>query len=647
MTQELANVFDRTHRARLDDLEARIRDLKGSLPRERRGLRAALELVSHYPNSARSVQDAEASLYSNIRSRVQSLQLLLLHTAQVASLVENWFSRGSELIPPFSQERAIHREAEDLFGGREVILVPGSADNFLTFVPDLEDVVFSTLGPRRPSLPSNVSGKKYAIMQVPSMQGGSGLWRPVLAHELAHLKVDEEQTVSNLNLESRFDWTGAAQIPGPLPTSSNGLPIGLTLLEIVKRWAEELICDAYALRRFGVCAIPAIGEFLASVGAASSVSVTHPPAGVRVEMLLNWLEGSRPNWLDSLLAPWNECASWRPDSYAPWIEFVESAVKQEQDNIYGAVTDWCDSYSWEDSTGIVARLTESLLSGIPECQYLEARGEEDENANIAEDASIAEADAILSGWVALNRVTEVPVARLVDKSLESLEFINLWRHYGGSGTGLGEALEQAESQGGVLSDRLIAERLRRTDSGRLVITPTVEGSISGGSADVRLGPRFIVFRKAGTASFSALDTGTDPRSLQSMEERAWGEAIVLHPGNMVLASTLEFISMPEDLVGHVVTRSSYGRLGLVTATAVMVQPWFKGCLTLELVNQGEVPIELVPGERIAQIGFSTLGAAAREPEQKYRCPTGPEFSRVSQDDDVVILREMRGHSRGR
>ena len=120
----------------------------------------------------------------------------------------------------------------------------------------------------------------------------------------------------------------------------------------------------------------------------------------------------------------------------------------------------------------------------------------------------------------------------------------------------------------------------------------------------------------------------------------WGSQLVLHPGELVLAATLEYVVLPDDLVAQVVTRSSYGRLGLVTATAVQVQPHFHGCLTLELLNLGMVPLALTPGERVAQLLFQTIDPPCPLPEQTYRFPVEPQFSLVERDWDLPHLRQL-------
>ena len=98
--------------------------------------------------------------------------------------------------------------------------------------------------------------------------------------------------------------------------------------------------------------------------------------------------------------------------------------------------------------------------------------------------------------------------------------------------------------------------------------------------------------------------------------------------------------MPENVAAQVLTRSSYGRLGLLTATAVQVQPGSRGCITLELVNQGETPIALTPAARVAQLMLWFVHDPCEVKPGKYRFPVGPEFSKVASDPDSKALREL-------
>lgn len=172
---------------------------------------------------------------------------------------------------------------------------------------------------------------------------------------------------------------------------------------------------------------------------------------------------------------------------------------------------------------------------------------------------------------------------------------------------------------------------------RLVVTPLLSPrkQIGPASIDLRLGTSFLLLRRT-------LEAGLDPNRPQTAMERGQertrvqlGDSLWLHPGQFVLGSTLEFLRMPPHLGAYVLGRSSWGRVGLIVATAVMVQPGYTGTLTLELVNEGDSPICLYPGVRIAQLAVHELPGPTKSPytrtEAKYRAATGPEASRLARE----------------
>jgi len=144
---------------------------------------------------------------------------------------------------------------------------------------------------------------------------------------------------------------------------------------------------------------------------------------------------------------------------------------------------------------------------------------------------------------------------------------------------------------------------------QLVITPLLdpEKQLHKGSAsvDLRLGTRFVASRKGDLTHIDTKDRDFEKRiaNLQDSYYVNIGDFFVLHPGHFVLASTLETLCLPPNLAGSVVTRSSWGRYGLIIATAVGIHPNFVGVLTLELRNLAEVPLKLYPGRRILQVFF--------------------------------------------
>lgn len=202
----------------------------------------------------------------------------------------------------------------------------------------------------------------------------------------------------------------------------------------------------------------------------------------------------------------------------------------------------------------------------------------------------------------------------------------------------------------------IRARLDETDvSKKLVITPLLdrERQLDRGAIDLRLGTEFLMLRRFQSAG---LHPGREEQSLfDAMHERVIvpvGDELWLHPRQFVLAATLEYLGLPDDISACVVGRSSWGRLGLLVATAVFVHPGFRGCLTLELVNEGEAPIRLSPGMRIAQLTLAQLDCPApREDEEepeKYLAPVGPQPSQLAAEaDEFRKLSELATRLRSR
>lgn len=180
---------------------------------------------------------------------------------------------------------------------------------------------------------------------------------------------------------------------------------------------------------------------------------------------------------------------------------------------------------------------------------------------------------------------------------------------------------------------------------RLIVMPMLDRQVQVGPAtiDVRLGTQFRILKRTDEAG---VDPGAHTQGALEQSQRrvtiAFGNALWLHPGQFVLGSTLEFLRFPLHLGGYVVGRSSWGRAGLLVATAIMVQPGFAGSLTLELVNHGESPIALYAGCRIAQIAVHSLSAPTGHGYQgKYSGPIGPQVSRLAQEhDDVAKLKAV-------
>ncbi|NUR04576.1 MAG: dCTP deaminase, partial [Streptomyces sp.] len=138
----------------------------------------------------------------------------------------------------------------------------------------------------------------------------------------------------------------------------------------------------------------------------------------------------------------------------------------------------------------------------------------------------------------------------------------------------------------LLSDKDIRAEI---DAGRVVIDPYDESMVQPSSVDVRLDRYFRVFENH---KYPHIDPSVEQVDLTRCVEPEGDEPFILHPGEFVLASTYEVITLPDDLASRLEGKSSLGRLGLVThSTAGFIDPGFSGHVTLELSNLATLPIK--------------------------------------------------------
>ncbi|MCR3746883.1 MULTISPECIES: dCTP deaminase [Lentzea] len=173
---------------------------------------------------------------------------------------------------------------------------------------------------------------------------------------------------------------------------------------------------------------------------------------------------------------------------------------------------------------------------------------------------------------------------------------------------------------------------KEVESGRLVLDPFDAEMLQPSSFDVRLDRFFRVFNNT---KYTHIDPAQQQDELTSLVETPEGERFVLHPGEFVLGSTYEMVTLPDDLAGRLEGKSSLGRLGLLThSTAGFIDPGFSGHITLELSNVANLPITLHPGMKIGQLCLFKLSSPAEHPYgskqagSRYQGQRGPTPSRA-------------------
>ena len=191
----------------------------------------------------------------------------------------------------------------------------------------------------------------------------------------------------------------------------------------------------------------------------------------------------------------------------------------------------------------------------------------------------------------------------------------------------------------LLSDRDIRAEVA---AGRVQLDPFEPGMIQPSSIDVRIDRYFRLFDNH---KYPVIDPSLDQPDLTRLVEVCADEPFVLHPGEFVLGSTFELVTLPDDVAARLEGKSSLGRLGLLThSTAGFIDPGFSGHVTLELSNVATLPILLWPGMKIGQMCFFRLSSAAEQPYgsgaagSRYQGQRGPTASRSHQSFHRSVVR---------
>lgn len=647
-----------------------ILSLEASYNRSDDAYNAALELFHSYTQAV--IQQVESDMSLGVSDgRAKILEIRLLQFSEKEQLFDQRFARGGQSQVPRALHTLAKRELWRLgLADFEAVLTVGPPDSFETHRADLATYLFGDfrgigIQPRA-SQPS----QKLAVVSVPYIEGTRALWFPIcLGHELAHVRIENTRK-TDLHLpdfggdvdETDHDLAMLLDEQEGFPESS-GLGQMEGLRSQLRSWTEELACDLNAVRTFGPAGLSSIAEFLSTLRVTPTdarpwtpqqASRTHPSLRTRVLVMARMLEQVGFKEGISYLDSWKKHAQSTEGTPTRAAEYLTSLVLARQDELISHVLGWADLGFTPSRCSVSGFVAERLLKGIPGSSHCQIPDSTPTRVTVP--------DVVNASWSARDQLTSpesavghqlgkdykarVTLDELASKAIDDLEFCALWRIAGRHVVDV-ESLDnpKLETAGGILSRRIIMSRMLSNEEGRrLTITPLLDVAIQDSGIDIRLGADFIVFRHSATSVFDsvALDErighSQDPRKIQEKVAKSWGEPFILHPGELVLASTMEYIVLPDDVAAQVVTRSSYGRLGLITATAVQVQPGSRNCITLELVNHGPTPIALMPGARLAQLVLTHVPHSLPPTTGKYWHPIGPEFSKVREDPDAEAIR---------
>ena len=190
----------------------------------------------------------------------------------------------------------------------------------------------------------------------------------------------------------------------------------------------------------------------------------------------------------------------------------------------------------------------------------------------------------------------------------------------------------------ILSDRDIVTAL---EEGRIRIDPTPDlaAQLGSVSVDFRLGTTFMVFEHSKHSFIDPRQPHSIGEAMRTIEVAA-DEAFIMQPGDFALASTMESLELPDDLLGRLEGRSSIARLGItVHSTAAVFEPGWVGTATMELSNLGRMAVALYPGMRICAFSFETVSSPVMTP---YRAKLNNKYAGQVTPRASLLAEENRG-----
>lgn len=184
------------------------------------------------------------------------------------------------------------------------------------------------------------------------------------------------------------------------------------------------------------------------------------------------------------------------------------------------------------------------------------------------------------------------------------------------------------------------------DTQQLYIRPLLDKSqVTNISVDLRLGCDFLVSIKCRDPFIDATrenDAYENIYKFYQETRRQIGETFFLHPNQTIMASSLEYIKLPNDVAAIIDMRSSYARMGLTMNSSL--EPGYCGCVSIVLTNTSMNPIKLTVGTRLFSIKFVKVSCETPgylENRRKYMCQVRPVLSNIFEDKDLEYLEKIR------
>lgn len=496
-----------------------------------------------------------------------------------------------------------------------VLTSPGSARDF--FIERQSAITEALLGVQKMlKIPENLIRKsaQIRVLTVPQRDGTDAKWHPIsLGHELAHLKFDYDWLVDWLrslgNIPDGGSDTRSQNLVGQMALTAERLADSRAIPDWFRPtcdWLMETACDAAANFYYGDYGLQAMHSFL-SVHPHAKDSTSHPSTDMRL-----WALGASPQQDMQAATGLDALMEKQQLTYLASARLMVDKVNETLSLSLG-----------DDFSAVRERVridaAQQMKKGRPP---LSAQWD---LAAVMQSPSAIEAGLTGALWMEKAKNAKGGSRSIrVQHAVDFLQFQHrLWNRIGV----ISKVPEFADLTNALLVTR-DGVKVRNEDTG----LPAM---------DVRLGRYFIIFKRNVAVSLNAVG-GTESARIQQVVEVGWGEKFVLQPNEMVLGVTLESLIMDDDVHAQVLSRSSLGRMGLLSATAVHVQPGFRGCLTLELVNLASIPLEITPGQRIAQIvpqrSCGSHSYNGRYQDQDWK----PRASEVLKDEELQFIVGLEG-----